>query len=102
MSKKQRNKNVMTPRPLKAKARAAQAIRWIIKASGNRGDHRLEMRLAKEMIAIIKGDSDVLKRKDEAHRLALANRLVYLIAICFSMCLELTSAFRRANALVRM
>jgi len=71
---KQRNKNVPQPRPLTSRQRTGQAIRWIIKASHARSDFQLEHRLAKEIVAIVKGDSHCLKWKDEQHKVALANR----------------------------
>ena len=71
---KQRNKNVPQPRSLTSKQRTGQAIRWIIKASHARGDFQFEHRLAKEIVAIVKGDSNCLKWKEEQHKVALANR----------------------------
>lgn len=77
VSQKQRNKNIMTPRPLSAKQRTGQAIRWILTISQKRHERILEHRLAKEIVAIINDSSEVLKKKDEVHKLALANRCVY-------------------------
>jgi len=74
VSQKQRNKNVMTPRPLNAKQRTSQAIRWLVKVADGRNEHRLEERLAKEVVNIMNGSSEVLRKKDEVHKLALANR----------------------------
>ncbi|KAF8318689.1 ribosomal protein S7 [Clavulina sp. PMI_390] len=74
VSKKQRNKNVLTPRPLSAKQRTGQAIRWIVKISESRNERIFEHRLAKEIVAIMEDKSNVLKKKDEQHNLALANR----------------------------
>lgn len=76
VSQRQRNKNVMTPRPLTAKQRTGQAIRWIIQFSERRQEHKFEQRLAREVVAIANDASDVLKKKDEMHKLALANRCV--------------------------
>ena len=36
----------------------------------------LQERLAKEVIAIVRGDSPVLKLKEDAHKLAMVNRFV--------------------------
>lgn len=70
-----RGKSSLTPYPLTVKQRVGQAIKWIIARSDKRGEHRLEQRLALEMLAIIRGDnSEVLKKKFEVHKLALANR----------------------------
>jgi len=74
VSQKQRHKNIMTPRPLNAKQRTGQAIRWIIQFSEGRQEYKFDQRLAREIVAIVNGNSDVLKKKDEVHKLALANR----------------------------
>ncbi|KAF8325869.1 ribosomal protein S7 domain-containing protein [Cantharellus anzutake] len=71
---KRRNKNVPQPRSLTSKQRTGQGLRWIIKASHMRGDFQLEHRLAKEIIAIVQGNSNCLKWKEEQHKLATANR----------------------------
>lgn len=80
VSQKQRNKSLMTPRPLNAKQRTGQAIRWIIRMSDNRPEHDLDQRLAKEILTIVTnpGSSNVMKKKEEVHKLALANRYVRL------------------------
>ena len=36
----------------------------------------LQERLAKEIIAVVRGDSPVLKLKEDAHKLAMVNRFV--------------------------
>lgn len=78
VSQKQRNKSLMTPRPLSAKQRVGQAIRWIVQYSDNRPDHNFDQRLAKEVLAIVTNpsSSNVMKKKEEVHKLALANRYV--------------------------
>lgn len=77
VSQRRRHKNVMTPRPLTAKQRTGQAIRWIIQFSEGRQEYKFEQRLAKEIVAIVNNSSDVLKKKDEVHKLTLANRCVW-------------------------
>ena len=79
VSEKRRNKNVMTPHPLGAKQRTGQAIRWIIKASESRKNVKLEQRLAREIIAIIDGSSEVWKLQEQQHLLAMSNRFVIII-----------------------
>ncbi|KAF9511083.1 hypothetical protein BS47DRAFT_1347097 [Hydnum rufescens UP504] len=64
----------MTPRPLGPKQRTGQAIRWIIQMSEKRKNVKLEQRLAREILAIIEGNSEVLKLQEQQHSLALANR----------------------------
>ncbi|KAG9020262.1 hypothetical protein FS837_008387 [Tulasnella sp. UAMH 9824] len=67
-------KNLPSPRALNERQSTKQALRWILAASEKRSDKSLTHRLAKEVVAVVRGDSDVLKRKEEVHRLAVVNR----------------------------
>ncbi|KAG8898660.1 hypothetical protein FRC01_010822 [Tulasnella sp. 417] len=67
-------KNVPSPRALNERQSTKQALRWILAASEKRPDKSLTHRLAKEVVAVVRGDSDVLKRKEEVHRQAVVNR----------------------------
>ncbi|KAG8945982.1 hypothetical protein FRC04_012100 [Tulasnella sp. 424] len=67
-------KNVPSPRALTERQSTKQALRWILAASEKRSDKSITHRLAKEIVGVVKGDSDVLKRKEEVHRLAVVNR----------------------------
>ncbi|KAG8907478.1 hypothetical protein FRB99_004054 [Tulasnella sp. 403] len=68
------SKNVLAPRPLNDRQRTKAAFRWIVAASEKKPGKMLVHRLAKEIIAVVKGDSDVLQKKEEVHRQAVANR----------------------------
>jgi len=68
------SKNVLSPRPLTERQRTKQAFRWILTASEKRPDRSVSERLAKEVVNIIRGESDALKRKEEVHRQAAVNR----------------------------
>ncbi|KAG8966735.1 hypothetical protein FRB90_010939, partial [Tulasnella sp. 427] len=52
-------KNVPSPWPLNERQSTKQALRWILAASEKRSDKSLTHRLAKEVIAVVRGDSDV-------------------------------------------
>lgn len=67
-------KNVPTPFALGDKQRTRMAIKWILKESDSRGERNVADRLARVIFDIIRGDGNVLKKKDELHRLAVANR----------------------------
>ncbi|KIO20239.1 hypothetical protein M407DRAFT_245880 [Tulasnella calospora MUT 4182] len=67
-------KNLPSPRALNERQSTKQALRWILAASEKRSDKSLTHRLAKEVVAVVRGDSDVLKRKEEVHRQAVVNR----------------------------
>jgi len=74
VTQRKRAKNLQTPHPLNDKQRARYAIKWILKASEKRGEKKVEQRVAMEMINVLRGESEALKRKQELHRLAVANR----------------------------
>ncbi|KAI0696996.1 ribosomal protein S7 [Cerioporus squamosus] len=67
-------KQFVFPIPLSERQRAWQAIRWIVDESRKRGGRHDEERLAREVIAIVKGDSEVLRKKEAVHKLAVLHR----------------------------
>ena len=70
-------KQFVFPFPLSERQRTWQAIDWIIKESRLRRGGRLdEERLAREIIGIVRGDSEVLKKKEAVHKLAVLHRCV--------------------------
>ncbi|KAJ8699173.1 hypothetical protein PTI98_002319 [Pleurotus ostreatus] len=68
------SKNVAKPVALGEKQRVRYAVQWILKASEKKAGRTIEERLAKEIIGITKGSSEVLKTKEEVHRFAMVNR----------------------------
>jgi len=74
VTQKRSAKNVPTPFALGDKQRTRMAIKWILKESDARGERKLHERLARVIADIIRGDGNVLKKKEELHRLAVANR----------------------------
>ena len=51
-------------------------MRWILEASDSKPGKTLEERLAREVIAILEGNSKALAKKMELHRVAMVNRCV--------------------------
>ncbi|KAI0289962.1 ribosomal protein S7 domain-containing protein [Russula brevipes] len=74
MSHTNGGKIISRPIALSEKQRTRYALKWILKASGNRPGQTLEERLAREIIAIIQGTSSVLAEKERAHTFAMVNR----------------------------
>ncbi|KAH0825680.1 ribosomal protein S7, partial [Lanmaoa asiatica] len=88
-------KIMMTPHPLTEKQRVHAGLKEIIAASESRPGKSLEVRLAREMIAVVQGESRSLEEKERLHRLAMVNRLVCSlrsISRCLSLLLEETYA----------
>ncbi len=50
------------------------AMRWILAAARARGGHSMSERLAAELMDAASGQGAAIKRKDETHRMAEANR----------------------------
>jgi len=67
-------KNVHKPVALGEKQRTRLALQWIIQASDGKAGQTLDERLAREIIAVMQGNSKALKAKDDAHRFAMVNR----------------------------
>ena len=49
-------------------------IKWMISYSRNRGEKTMKERLAAEVIAASKGEGAAVKKKDDTHRMAEANK----------------------------
>ncbi|KAF8352180.1 ribosomal protein S7 domain-containing protein [Amanita rubescens] len=67
-------KSVPTPLPLSEKQRTRYAVRWILKASNGKPGRTLEERLARELIAVVRGQSAALDDKLRVHKSAMINR----------------------------
>jgi small subunit ribosomal protein S7 len=54
--------------------RRALAIRWIIDAARKRGEHTMEDRLTGEIQAAANNNGSAVKKREDTHRMAEANR----------------------------
>lgn len=70
------SKNVYKPIALGEKHRTRFAVKWILEASDSKPGKTLEERLAREVIAVLEGNSRALSKKAELHRIAMVNRYV--------------------------
>ena len=70
-------KTIQTPSPLDERQRARQGIVWIFRAAerGRRGGPR-DQRIAREILAVLEGESDVFKWLEERHKQAALVRSV--------------------------
>jgi small subunit ribosomal protein S7 len=62
------------PMEVREERRVALAIRWIKKYATDRRDRSMASKLASEIIAASNGEGGAIKRRDEMHRMADANR----------------------------
>ena len=54
--------------------RTALAMRWLISFSRDRGEKSMAEKLAAEVIAASKGEGNAVKKKEDTHRMADANK----------------------------
>ncbi len=62
------------PVEVRADRSVALAMRWIINAARNRGEHTMRERLALELIDASEGRGVAFKKKEDTHRMAEANK----------------------------
>lgn len=62
------------PVEVRQERRNAIAIRWIINYSSSRGEKTMAEKLAGEFIAASKGEGSSIKKRDDTHKMAEANK----------------------------
>lgn len=62
------------PTEVRADRRVALGMKWLLDFSRKRGERTMAQRLANELIAASKGEGAAVKRKEEVHRMAEANK----------------------------
>ena len=62
------------PIEVRPERRTSLAFRWLIQYARQRGDKSMANRLAAELIAASKGEGGAVKKKDDTHRMAEANK----------------------------
>ncbi len=62
------------PVEVRPERREALAIRWLIKASRSRNENTMEERLAGELIDAVNGRGTAVKRREDTHKMAEANK----------------------------
>ncbi len=62
------------PMEVRANRKESLAIKWIIRAARARSEYRMEERLAQEIIAASRNEGTAIKKREEVHRMAEANK----------------------------
>jgi len=62
------------PVEVRPERRTALAMRWLISFSRDRGEISMSEKLAAEIIAASKGEGNAIKKKEDTHRMADANK----------------------------
>ena len=66
--------NYQVPVEVRQIRRVALAMRWLREAAQKRGEKSMQARLANELIEAAEGRGGAVKKKDEVHRMAEANK----------------------------
>ncbi|MEM7659113.1 MAG: 30S ribosomal protein S7, partial [Bacteroidota bacterium] len=62
------------PTEVKPKRREGLGIRWLIRYSKSRNGKSMRDKLAAEFVAASRGEGQAVKKKDDTHRMAEANK----------------------------
>ncbi len=62
------------PVEVRPERRTALAMRWLISYSRERNEKSMSEKLAAEIIAASKGEGNAIKKKEDTHRMADANK----------------------------
>lgn len=76
MSWKQGAKMRTIPIALSEKQRTRGAIKAILAASEKRAGQNVAERVAREIVGVLQGESEALRKKEDAHKVAMVNRFV--------------------------
>ena len=66
--------NYQVPVEVRASRRTALAMRWLRDAARKRGEKSMGMRLAAELVEASEGRGAAMKKREEVHRMAEANK----------------------------
>jgi small subunit ribosomal protein S7 len=66
--------SLQVPVEVRPERRTALAMRWLITFARSRGEKTMAERLAAELILASKGEGNAIKKKEDTHRMAEANR----------------------------
>jgi small subunit ribosomal protein S7 len=66
--------NYQVPIEVKPERRTALALRWIISYAKARSEQTMEEKIAAELMAAARGEGASMKKRDDTHRMAEANR----------------------------
>ncbi|HCU72728.1 MAG TPA: 30S ribosomal protein S7 [Chloroflexi bacterium] len=72
--------NYQVPVEIRGDRRYSLAVRWIIDSSRNRSGRSMRERLAAELLEAADGQGGAVRRRDEVHRMAEANRAFAIYA----------------------
>ena len=66
--------NYQVPIEIRAERRQTLAIRWLVAAARKRGEREMSSRLAAELVDAFNNTGSAVKKKEDTHRMAEANK----------------------------
>ena len=66
--------NYQVPVEVRTERKASLAIRWLVESARKRGEKTMVQRLSTELLEAFENKGGAIKKKDEVHRMAEANR----------------------------
>ena len=66
--------NYQVPVEVRPVRRVALAMRWLKESARKRGEKSMSQRLANELLEAVEGRGGAMKKRDEVHRMAEANK----------------------------
>ncbi|MHB8651604.1 MAG: 30S ribosomal protein S7 [Minisyncoccota bacterium] len=66
--------NYLVPREVRVERRLALAMRWILEAARSKKGVPMHQKLADELIAASKNEGEAIKKRDNTHKMAEANK----------------------------
>ncbi len=66
--------NYQVPREVRPERKSFLALRWIIEAARSKSGTPMSVRLADEIIAVTKNEGEAIKKRDNVHKMAEANK----------------------------
>ena len=66
--------NYQVPVEVRGDRSQALALRWLVTASRNRGGHTMALNLANEIMDAVNGTGAAVKKREDTHRMAEANK----------------------------
>ena len=66
--------NYQVPREVRPERRAALSMKWIVEAARNKKGKPIAEKLAEEIIAASKNEGEAIKKRENMHKMAEANK----------------------------
>jgi small subunit ribosomal protein S7 len=66
--------NYQVPREVREERRFMLALRWILEAANSKKGKAMKIKLAEELIAASNNEGNAVKKKEDTHRMAEANK----------------------------